>query len=81
MTSDPEDAGTAGVLRIAPDQLPRNHHGDQVAPLTPTGTPYQLRWIDHDHGGLTKISPHLKSVRDPVNGISADSDLLYRAGY
>ena len=48
MTSDPHDAG---VLRITPDQLPRNQHGDQVAPLTPTGAPYQLRWVDHDHGG------------------------------
>jgi hypothetical protein len=51
MTSDPDRAGTTGVLRIAPDQLPRNHHGDPVAPLTPAGLPYQLRWIDHDHGG------------------------------
>ena len=48
MTSDHD---SAGVLRIAPDQRPRNHHGDQVAPLTPTGSPYQLRWVDHDHGG------------------------------
>jgi hypothetical protein len=51
MTSDPDGAGATGVLRIAPDQLPRNHHGDPVAPLTPTGLPYQLRWVDHDHGG------------------------------
>ena len=51
MTSDPDGAGATGVLRIARDQLPRNHHGDQVAPLTPTGLPYQLRWIDHEHGG------------------------------
>src|SRR5664279_282195 len=50
MTSDHDSAG-AGVLRIASDQLPRNHHGDQVAPLTPTGSPYQLRWVDHEHGG------------------------------
>jgi hypothetical protein len=57
MTSDPDSAGATlprpnlGVLRIAPDQLPRNHHGDQVAPLTPSGMSYQLRWVDHDHGG------------------------------
>ena len=51
MTSDPDGAGATGVLRIAPDQLPRNHHGDPVAPLTPAGLPYQLRWVDHDHGG------------------------------
>ena len=51
MTSDPHRAGPTGVLRIAPDQLPRNHHGDPVAPLTPSGLPYQLRWVDHDHGG------------------------------
>ncbi len=50
MTSDHHSAST-GVLRIASDQLPRNHHGDPVAPLTPTGLPYQLRWVDHDHGG------------------------------
>ena len=35
----------------SPDQEPRNLHGDQVAPLTPSGSPYQLRWVDHDHGG------------------------------
>ena len=51
MTSDPDRAGPTGVLRIAPDRLPRNHHGDPVAPLTPVGLPYQLRWVDHDHGG------------------------------
>jgi len=51
MTSNHDPAGATGVLRIAPDQLPRNHHGDPVAPLTPTGSPYQLRWVDHDHGG------------------------------
>jgi hypothetical protein len=51
MTSAPDRKGATGVLRIAPDQLPRNHHGDPVAPLTPAGLPYQLRWIDHDHGG------------------------------
>jgi len=49
MTSDPDDAG--GVLRITSDQLPRNQHGDQVAPLTPSGAPYQLRWVDYDDGG------------------------------
>lgn len=51
MTSDTDSAGPTGVLRIAPGQLPRNHHGDQVAPLTPAGLPYQYRWVDHDHGG------------------------------
>jgi hypothetical protein len=52
MTSHHHDGvGATGVLRIAPDQLPRNHHGDPVAPLTPAGVPYQLRWVDHDHGG------------------------------
>ena len=51
MTSDFDGAGTAGILRIRPDQLPRNHHGDHVAPLTPTGQPYQYRWVDHDNGG------------------------------
>jgi hypothetical protein len=51
MTSDPDRKGATGVLRIAPDQLPRNHHGDQVAPLTPSGRPYQYRWVDHDNGG------------------------------
>jgi hypothetical protein len=49
MTSDFDGAGAA--LRIRPDQLPRNHHGDQVAPLTPTGQPYQYRWVDHDNSG------------------------------
>ncbi|HEY5880969.1 MAG TPA: hypothetical protein VIU11_18800 [Nakamurella sp.] len=39
-----------GVLRLAADQLPRNHHGAPVAPLTPDGRPYRLRWVDHDHG-------------------------------
>ena len=51
MTSNHDGAGAAGILRIAPDQLPRNHHGDPVAPLTPAGVPYQLRWVDHEHGG------------------------------
>jgi hypothetical protein len=51
MTSHLDGGGAPGILRIAPDRLPRNHHGDQVAPLTPTGSPYQLRWVDHDHGG------------------------------
>src|SRR5664279_4379191 len=51
MTSHHDGAGATGVLRIAPDQLPRNHHGDQVAPLTPSGSPYRYRWVDHDHGG------------------------------
>ena len=51
MTSHLDGGGAPGILRIAPDRLPRNHHGDPVAPLTPTGSPYQLRWVDHDHGG------------------------------
>ncbi len=51
MTSDFDGAGAAGILRIRPDQLPRNHHGDQVAPLTPAGQPYQYRWVDHDNSG------------------------------
>jgi|GEM_PF-3564477 len=51
MTSHLDGGGAPGILRIAPDRLPRKHHGDQVAPLTPTGSPYQLRWVDHDHGG------------------------------
>ena len=48
MTSDPD---ASGVLRITLDKLPRNQHGDQVAPLAPSGAPYQLRWVDHEHGG------------------------------
>ena len=74
MTSDPDRAGTTGVLRITPDQLPRNHHGDPVAPLTPSGLPYQLRWVDHDHGGdlvyaetaddlLDRLAPRLPGRR------------------
>ena len=51
MTSDFDGAGAAGALRVHPDQLPRNHHGDHVAPLTPAGQPYQYRWVDHDNGG------------------------------
>ncbi len=51
MSSDHTGAGTSGILRIRPDQMPRDHHGDPVAPLTPAGEPYQYRWVDHDHGG------------------------------
>src|SRR6476659_1931933 len=51
MTRDTQGDGNAGILRIAPDKLPRNQHGDQVAPLTPSGSPYRYRWVDHDHGG------------------------------
>ena len=52
MTSD-FDGSSSGtrVLRIRLDQLPRNHHGDPVAPLTLAGQPYQYRWVDHDNGG------------------------------
>ncbi len=53
MANDP--AGTTGVLRITPDQLPRNHHGDQVAPLTQSELPYQLRWVDH-------VAPRAKPI-------------------
>ena len=40
----------AGILRIRPDKLPRNHHGDQVA-LTPAGRPDENSWVDHDNSG------------------------------
>ena len=41
----------SGIVRITADQLPRNHHGDPVAPLTTDGRPYRLRWVDHVDGG------------------------------
>lgn len=47
---EPTTNGTPGIVRIAADQLPRNHHGDPVAPLTADGRPYRLRWVDHDDG-------------------------------
>ena len=55
MSTDPTHsagapAGGTGVLRLPQDALPRNHHGDVVAPLTPTHLPYQLRWTDTDRG-------------------------------
>jgi hypothetical protein len=51
MSSHPDNVSITGVLRIRPDELPRNHHGDHTAPLTPTGQPYHLRWVDHENGG------------------------------
>lgn len=44
-------APDTGITRIAVDadgthQLPRNHHGDRVAPQTPAGTSYRFCWTD-----------------------------------
>jgi len=47
---NPDLAKIPGVLRLPPDQIPHNQHGDPVAPLTADGRPYRLRWVDHDHG-------------------------------
>lgn len=51
MNTEPTATGDPGILRLAPDQLPRNQHGDPIAPLTLAGLPYRYRWVDHDHGG------------------------------
>lgn len=48
----PDPATEPRVLRLAPDQMPRNHHGEPVAPLTRDGRPYRLRWVAHDDGGV-----------------------------
>src|SRR4051794_1113897 len=47
-----------GIVRVTFDpasgsyDLPRNHHGDQVAPLTPAGRPYLLRWTGPNRAEL-----------------------------
>ena len=72
MANDP--AGANGVLRIAPDQLPRDHHGDQVAPLTPSGLPYALRWVDHDNGGELVYAETAEDLLDHWLPGYADAD-------
>lgn len=44
--------GERGVLRTSASGLPRNHHGDRVAPITPDGRPYQFCWTDAERGEL-----------------------------
>ena len=46
------DTPTTGTVRLHRDELPRNHHGDPVAPLTPDGHPYRLCWTDVDRGEM-----------------------------
>lgn len=48
----PHPEATPGIAVIPYDHsrlsylLPRNHHGDQVAPLTADGQPYRFCWTD-----------------------------------
>ena len=51
-TSAPHPTNLFSRRRLDPRDLPRNHHGNPVAPLTPAGQPYRLCWHDTDHGEL-----------------------------
>lgn len=51
-TSAPHPTDLFSRRRLDPRDLPRNHHGNPVAPLTPAGQPYRLCWHDTDRGEL-----------------------------
>ena len=56
MTTAHRHPDTPGIARYPLDAthsaLPRNHHGDPVAPITTDRRPYQLCWTDSDAGEL-----------------------------
>lgn len=56
MSMQSDNDRPTGVQRIRPGDLPRNHHGDQVAPLDSNGQPYRYAWHDQAAGELVYAS-------------------------
>lgn len=50
ITDDQREQAPRGIQRRRPDQLPTNHHGDQVAPLTAAGGSYAMCWTEPSTG-------------------------------
>lgn len=51
-TDDHLEQASPGITRLRSDELPVNHHGDRVAPLTAAGGSYAMCWTEPSTGDL-----------------------------